>query len=320
MNLLSYRLPTWAHRGDSCPVGMGGYNHLGCCWRWSIPTELQNRVTNNLLEHLANKIRVWIDISNGTLQPGDCCLSMTDSTMSAGWLVKSNFNDDPELTDEEKGDPTQAAVRAEVCRKHAMMMLENDLCEYSQWLEGDKNNVADSLSRDDNVPNHILTSLLKSHYPEQVPRRLVIAPLPNEISSWLTSLLQKLPVRMQSQERHTRTKIGLSFDGKNMPNPLASRTTSSLTPSQNHKDAGSWEPLLTPSEAADSLAHLMTPWLEGQSSIPSHLWLRPSGKMTGQTPPLTRMGSLEEFYHSNTGHTKTKTHHSSNKKPSPAAF
>jgi hypothetical protein len=32
-----------------------------------------------------------VDILAGRLKHGDCALSMTDSTTSAGWLRKSNF-------------------------------------------------------------------------------------------------------------------------------------------------------------------------------------------------------------------------------------
>ena len=32
MNLLAYRSPTHVYRTDSCPAGMGGYNHRGKAW------------------------------------------------------------------------------------------------------------------------------------------------------------------------------------------------------------------------------------------------------------------------------------------------
>ena len=278
MNLLTYRLPNWVHRGDSCPIGMGGYTHRGDAWRWYIPKELQNRASNNLLEHLANIIGPWIDILKGKLQRGDCILSMTDSTTSAGWISKSNFNGDPELTSpDEEEDPIHADVRREVCRKHAEMMMDEGICEYSQWFEGGKNNIADSLSRDDNVPDEKLTHLLKTHYPEQAPKDLKIAPLPKEISSWLTSLLQRLPERKQSQEQHMRTKIGLGEDGATTSKTWDSKTTTTSTASPQNNELKSSAPLPKHSEKGDFLAQLSTPWLLEQSRIPSHLWYRPSG-------------------------------------------
>ena len=149
MNLLTYRLPNWGHRGDSCPFGMGGYNHFMIAWHWYIPPHLHNRATNNLLEHLATIVGVWIERGLPT---------------STVWLVKSNWNDDPELTGSETVDPIQEEIRLEVSRHHARMMLENEICEYSQWMPGDENNVADSLSRETTTypTNCLLTFCVKT--------------------------------------------------------------------------------------------------------------------------------------------------------------
>jgi hypothetical protein len=154
MNLLTHRMPTWVHRGDSCPIGMGYHNHWGFAWRWLIPEHLQNRASNNLLEHLASIVGVWIDILAGRLKRGDCVLSMTDSTTSAGWLKKSNFCGDPDLATCPPNElAIQATVREEVCRFQATLLMEAGLCEYAQWIQGTSNPVADSFSRDHNVPD-----------------------------------------------------------------------------------------------------------------------------------------------------------------------
>ena len=51
----------------------------------------------NMLEHLATVITPWIDIIAKILGPGDCSLSMTDSSTSEVWLRKSNFKEDVEI-------------------------------------------------------------------------------------------------------------------------------------------------------------------------------------------------------------------------------
>ncbi len=43
-------------------------------------------MSNNLLKFLAAIIMPWIDIIGGLLSPGDCALSMTDSTTAEGWM------------------------------------------------------------------------------------------------------------------------------------------------------------------------------------------------------------------------------------------
>ena len=124
LNQIVYRRPTHVYRSDSCPSGLGGYSHEGWAWRFYIPYELQGRATNNLLEHIASIITVWIDILAGRLKPGDCSLSMTDSTTSEGWAHKTNFSKDNE-------EPIQATIRIQVAREHAMRLLENDIKEFS---------------------------------------------------------------------------------------------------------------------------------------------------------------------------------------------
>jgi hypothetical protein len=63
-----------------------------------------------------------------------------------------------------------------------------------------------------------------------MPESFRISPLPKEISSWLTSLLQQLPVSEQLREHHTTTGLALGDDGKNGASPLDA-TTSILTSS-----------------------------------------------------------------------------------------
>jgi len=53
MNSIAYRRPTHVYRSDSCPGGLGGYSDEGFAWRFYLPSELQFRASNNLLEHIA---------------------------------------------------------------------------------------------------------------------------------------------------------------------------------------------------------------------------------------------------------------------------
>ncbi len=91
LNAIAYRRPTHIYRSDSCPAGLGGYSHKGFAWRYYLPKDLEFRASNNLLEHLAAIITPWVDILMGRLKDGDCALSMTNNTMSEGWLKKTNF-------------------------------------------------------------------------------------------------------------------------------------------------------------------------------------------------------------------------------------
>ena len=90
LNQIAHHKPTHVYRSDLFPAGLGGYSHEGFAWRFEIPSHLQSRALNNLLEHLGAVIlaviKTWVDIIAGCLKKRDCALSMTDSTTSEGWL------------------------------------------------------------------------------------------------------------------------------------------------------------------------------------------------------------------------------------------
>jgi hypothetical protein len=91
---------------------------------------------------------------------------------------------------------------------HAILFLKAGIKEYSQWFPGRESNVADALSRDFDCSDVALTQILCDTCPLQLPQCFQIAPLTNEISLWLTSLLQNLSVKEQLREAHTRTTLG----------------------------------------------------------------------------------------------------------------
>jgi hypothetical protein len=57
-------------------------------------------------------------------------------------------------------DPIEGIVRMDVCRFDALLLLENGICDFSHWLEGERNNASDSLSRDFDIDDEKLTLLL----------------------------------------------------------------------------------------------------------------------------------------------------------------
>lgn len=208
MNLLTYRKPTHIYRADACPFGLGGFSAEGRAWRWYIPFHLQFRATINMLEHLASIIGPWIDLLEEKLPKLSCILAMTDSTTTAGWLRKSNFQESPN----ESKEMTKAKL--DISRGHATRLLNNQCMDYSQWFPGEKNDIADSLSRDKHLSNSQLNSLFSSKIPSQMPNHFKISPIPQEIELFLLSLLQSLPEQTQQQEKHNPSKVSLGQDGQ----------------------------------------------------------------------------------------------------------
>ena len=215
-------------------------------------------------------------------------------------------------------DPEEAVVRMEVQRGHARRFLDREIKDYSQWFRGRENVVADALSRDDDRTDEELTNILHTFCAQQTPKHFKILPLPKEISSWLISLLQRLSVKEQLQERHTRTKLGRGSDGASIANPLA-LSTSTSTASAGGSESGSWEPSPWLCVKGDSQVTLMKPWLKAQSEVPFHMWHRPSARTTVQIQQKTKTANLADFYRGCTGASETTTRRQSRKRLCPPA-
>ena len=204
MNLLVFRKPVKVYRSDSCPAGMGGYSSDGFPWRWYIPEHLKFRASNNLLEHLASIVSPWIDMCLGRLQKGDCFLSMTESTTAEGWSKKSNFS---ELGKE----PIQAEVRNEVCREYAKRKFEFKVKDYTLppvVPRCARRSCRCSVQEYDRSDEE-LTKIMNFFCTSQIPSHFKIVSLPAEISSYLVSMPQKLPVNAQSQENTRGPRYGM---------------------------------------------------------------------------------------------------------------
>ena len=100
---------------------------------------------------------------------------MADSMTAEGWMRKSNFEEVGE-------DPVQATVCADAACQHARLFMDSEIKGYSQWFVGKMNNVADTLSWDWHQDDNELTSILRIHFPQQMPTHFKISPLPNEIN------------------------------------------------------------------------------------------------------------------------------------------
>ena len=131
MNLLTFRSPNRVYYSDSCPAGLGGYSNQGHTWRFKVPDDLQFQASNNLLKFLAAIITPWIDIINGKLSPGDCALSMTDSTTAEGWMQKSNYA-------KPDNDPIQVITCIDTARKYTWIFMQAEVKGYSPWFAGNQ--------------------------------------------------------------------------------------------------------------------------------------------------------------------------------------
>ena len=194
--------------------------------------------------------------------------------------------------------------------------MNADIKGYSQWFAGKSNNVADALTRDWHLGNDELTFTLRSHFPEQMPENFRISPLPNEISSWLISLLLQLPVSEQLREHHMTTGLVPGDDGSNGVS-LLDVLNSSSTASVRSSKIFCLEHLQWLSEKDGSRGIALNHWLKGQSEVPSHVWYRPFGNREDRIPPKMQTTCLASFYQGSSGPIGMTAPKRFNKRPYP---
>jgi hypothetical protein len=283
LNLIIYRRPSIICWSDACPTGLGGYNHFGLAWHLQIPEKILQRVQNknNSLEFLASIITVWLTIAQKQAPPNSCFLSLGDNTSAVGWLHKANI-------DETKNYPLHAAAR-----HYATILINNNCCLYSQHIKGVTNKVADALSRLHHYSPDSLTSFLFQHYPSQVPPTFQLAPLPPEISLWVTSWLQSFKEPMESEKEQKTKKTGFGPGGVNTVTSSAMNTTSSSPTYLPNLEQDSSAPS-PPQLDEDNFQDLMKKPL-GASTVEEAVanWVRSLGQTWGTTPP---MATKEEEY------------------------
>jgi hypothetical protein len=284
LNILTIREPTTLYRADACKHGIGGFNVFhGRAWRFAIPPDLQNRATLNVLEFFGSIIGPWVDLLEGRLPEFSCIWSQTDSTTADGWMHKSSFND-------------ANSAHYTGSRKLAKILIRAKSRLASEWIPGDTNKVADSLSRDTDLSDADLTTVLRLHVPLQLPPNFEIRALPVEISSWLTSLLQKLPDPKQSPNRPVRSQLRLGSAGS-----LTSARSTSTTPfshaSPQKTDGTSSSASAPPFEMGDFSVASAKAWFKARSKIPSAQWHRPFSFTDATTPDSTNRETLRSFYY-----------------------
>ena len=310
LNLLVLRSPDHIIRTDACESGLGGFSlTTGRAWRWTIPEDARNEKSINYLEFLACIAGIQISLFEGHGASGDCFLSLGDNTSSLGWLRKSNFAAD-----------TDQAAHSALARNFATTMADHGVCHFSQWFPGKDNDAADILSRNHTMSDAHLSTYIKFLYPKQVPPTFRISPLPPEVTSRLDYWARHRPEATQSPPTLIGKGTFTSATGTHSSPTVISKMTLSSTDSAPTTGSDYSEPSFT------RCAPVSTPraqkemiiWLQEHAKPPSRVFARPSATRADPIHRLTQTAKLRSFYGTKSEVTRTSTHQSDNKKPSPS--
>ena len=218
---ITYSLPDHFCWSDACKHGMGGFNDSGQAWQWRIPDQHIGKLSINLLEFLASVITIMITLEGK--EKDSRIFALTDNSSALGWLYKASFH------------PATQNKHDLVARKLARFMVKNEFSIYSEHIKGEKNNVADLLSREFSLDNSSLTNKITHSFPEQAPPNLEIIKLPQEISSWISSILGDSITTMASGSKPLRKKEHILTNGKTSAPKRESKISSSQTPTKRKK-------------------------------------------------------------------------------------
>ena len=283
INRLVCRWPTRIVRVDACPQGIGGYClKSGLAWRYQLPEHLLGRATLNTLEFLAAFVGMIVEFHEGAAWTDeDVLLSQGDSTSAAGWLAKSNFNDD-------------CPLHLTIARAFADFCLTHEIDHYTQWFPGKENKVADMLSRDFALDDAALTDLITKNCSPFVPQNFRIILLRPALISQIGGWLQLLPKTQLLPTQPVPSAIAAGAVTKDSSDESTDSGGSLFSKDSDEKrkqkrSPASPPPFGTDGFAPDNLRKLAMDPCPVPFVPPSTVWLRPSGltnlRAQSTTPP-----------------------------------
>jgi len=148
---------------------------------------------------------IIVEVEANQIRPKACLLSQLDNSRADYWLYLGGAH----------FQGTEKAIHLDVSRWLATTLLRSKACHYSQWIPGEDDVVADSLSRDHHLAPEPLTHLLCTFAKNQLPPNLNIYPLPPAIDLQLISWLRRGRVPPDYKLRPKQSSLELSYSGKN---------------------------------------------------------------------------------------------------------
>ena len=310
INLLVTRTPTRLAWSDSCPFGLGGYTLSGWAWRLRIPEGCIFRgddTVNNVLEFLGMSVSVLLLLEESKVDGEDypCLMVLGDNTSAISWVFKSGKVP--------RSSKYYRAVKA-IARHLARSVLGAQARLCSQHLAGELNTVADILSFEGNCRSKVdpltedcpdddtLTQRIHLCYPQVVPAGFRIRPIPNDVESFVTSILQMLVKSWTPREKpHTREETCTGDDGgSSLSAGGLGKIPSSMKYRQTSSDSCLHEVSLCVTDCSSStprgelLASVRSQWYRRLFETPLAAWHRRSGNVEGPAPSTSRTESMTQ--------------------------
>ena len=171
----------------------------------------------------------------------------------------------------------------EVAQKFTANLLSHNSYLFAQHIPGNKNGIADSLSRDINLSPQALTNHLLTTFTSQVPDNFQLLRLEDRIISWIESVLRRSTVTTESRKQQGRNKPAISIGGRTSSEDATSPIRSSPT-SQRKNEARLCAHSRAKCKIIDLTKRLSVPFEAVPLMPPSQMWSQPFERTTSPTP------------------------------------
>jgi hypothetical protein len=187
--------------------------------------------------------------------------------------------------------------------------MRHNSCLASQHIKGDENVIADLLSFTsqeraggknhpiayDDPSDDELTSRFHLHFASQIPQGFKIAPLPNELLSWVSQILQTAALSLTPNKKEAMKTATESGDAGNTfaPKQVEEVTPSSLLFQTTSVTSTSdpFSPATVPADGPSKESFLecvRNQWSQALCAKPQATWLRRFGQICTQAPCTSR--------------------------------
>ena len=281
LNHVSMTIPSLFLKQDaSTSVGIGGFMDLGYGWRIIFHPEILELFHINTLEHMAGVANIWMAIKlldiNGDGN-GMKFLDQSDNMTAIAWMLRSTYF--------EKENRPEAILREIMARHLATLLFQSDTGTYLQHIKGIDNIIADILSRNRNLSNNDIRTLISQEAEEFLNKtnfELKMTDVPEEIISWIESLVLKM-MHLKGLPRKQRIKIVNILENGGLSQPEPDFLFSSITSAEKNR-LKSVVLSRTKSDVIGLARSHLVNLKEIQSKLPSTLFARPSSRMDFPVP------------------------------------
>jgi len=266
INVAVNTVPSFAFVSDAAESnGLGGWLSFGPAWRFELPDHLQGIFSSNLLELIAAfwSLKFLFRFVHYPVRVH----GFADNSATLIWLVRNRF------------DPISSPAHEEVCRSTGRLLMDNQSSAETSHVVGKSNIIADSLSRDTNLPILYHEQMLRNNCGTALPRNFKITQSDDvELLHFLERLALLMPSKRPIQMPRTRSELQRGSNGQPTLNQVEFPQPSSST-LRNEKKFESASPFVTRCDMENWAQRRKLVFNPTQSETSSHRLTRPFATM-----------------------------------------